>query len=102
MIEYMKCDDSRTLQGGLVELRTHGRFRYTFFKLAQTSDHQPIRLTCERGRQNRVAFRVAREFLRERNQLTAAKGRAAILFEHPKIIPRSGVIYNLSGAGSSV
>ena len=61
------------LQGpgaGLLEARPRavGGRRARRLKKAQPRDHQPIRLARERGREDRVAFRIARQLLRERNQ----------------------------------
>jgi len=49
---------------------------------AQTREHQPVGLTGERSRQQRVALGVARETLRERDQFLTVLRRRPFLLVH--------------------
>ena len=64
---------------------------------AQPRDHQAIGLARERGREDRVAFGVAREFLRERNQVLPLERRSRRFELHLEsmMIAQSDVIGNL-------
>ena len=52
------------------------RWPGTAARAGAARDHQPIRLARERGREDRVAFRVARQLLRQRDQVLPLERRS--------------------------